>query len=242
MFNKKLQIMKKLLCILWVAMLTMLATTFAQPVVMPVYSYFIVTNKTTNETKSISVNEFTSTGSSSSECNVDFCFGVYDGDQIEITYSPAFSSAKPKLAWSSSNGNLSPETGLTTKLTVERIFSDGTTLTVTCDYKADEMSSYTNVYKINFKNVQTRKRITVSQLTDSEIYIAYANYYEDDVYSCSGKLPTTVLYDSEGNVLSTGYLNGRGIGTLATKGYKGIGIMKVLVNNVEIYAGKITIR
>ena len=229
--------MKKLVSILCVTMLTMLATVLAQPVVMPVYSYFIVTNKTTNETKSISTNQF----SSNKTYDVDFCFGVYNKDQIEVTYSPALSSAKPKLTWSSSNGILLPETGLTTNLKVEGISSNGQTLTITCDYKDDEISSLTTSYKINFPNAHKGKRIYVTNSDIRTIQIFYEDYYKEDVFSCSGQYPTTALYKLDnGEYVSSGRLNALGMGSLTAKG-AGFYVVKVMVNNQVIFTETIRI-
>ena len=241
MFNKKLQIMKKLLCILWVAMLTMFATVFAQAVVMPVYSYFTITNKTTKEVKTVSVNDFTF----NKTYDVLFSKGVYSGDQMEFTYKPALSSFTPQLSWSygwlGSSLNILG-TGLTVGMTIANVPSSdmyNNTLLIKCNYRSDGQSGISEDYIISISQVRQGNRITVKSSEVSEVQVSYEDY---EKVSSAGQHATVALYDIYGNLVSTGYLDALGMSTLSTKGKPGIYIVKVIMNNQVIFNRRIQVK
>ena len=240
--------MKKLTCALLVAMFTMTSMLFAQisggPIVV-VSDYITITNKTTKESKTISTSDFTSAGNNKYTYDVDFCLGVYKNDEIEVTYTPKASLA-PQIAWSYAwNGGFSTTnlgTAFTANLSVSAPF-DKSVLTFTCNYRRNGQSETSIFYNINVKNVHNGNRITLAKYSEREIQVVYAYYAEDCVYSCSGQSPKTSLYilGSE-NPISTGGLNGIGMGTLDTKGNTGTLVVKVFVNNVDIFTGKILVK
>lgn len=240
--------MKKLTYILLVAMFTMTSMLFAQisggPIIV-VSDYVTITNKTTKESKTISTSDFTSEGNNKYTYDVDFCLGVYYGDEIEITYKAKTAILDPKLAWSYSwNGGSSYNLGTasTANLSVNAPF-DKSVLTVTCNYQGNGQSGTSRFYNIRLKNVHNGKRITLAKYSEREIQVAYAYYSEDGVYSCSGQSPKIFLYNPlTGQQISSGGLNAMGIGTLATNGYKGTGIVNVSVNNVNIFSGQIMVK
>ena len=235
--------MKKLTCALLVAMFTMTSMLFAQ-ISGTFNDYITITNKKTQESKKVSIDKFTSEGNNQYTYDVDFCLGVYQGDDIEITYKDRL-SISPRVAWSYSwkNGSYGDlGTAFTANLAVNAPF-DGSVLTFTCNYQGNGQSGTSEFYNIRLKNVHNGNRITLQQMSKTEIQVAYAYYAEDGVWSCSGQRPTISLYSIySDNPISSGSLNAMGIGTLATKGNTGTLVVKVFVNNVDIFTGKIPVK
>lgn len=238
--------MKKLTCTLFVAMLTMVTMAFADT--MP-RSYFTVKNKTTGMVETIQMSQFKKDENGDYICNVDvkeICFGIYKEDQIEVTYTRAFATPT-KLTWYYSLDGTEIEfgTGETAELTVPEASFNENTLILTCASQYNSMTgnnSSPTFYKIRLNNVHNTKRIyTTYSSTSREVLIFYEDY-ETEASSCTNQLPSTALYDISGNLISSGYLNPRGMGTLSTKGKTGILIVKVRINNVEIFTSKIQVK
>lgn len=178
--------MKKLLSILLVTMFTM---AFVQAASMPV-SYFTVKNKTTGLSGVYKLKEFTSIGGRHfARIMESSCLGIYEGDQIEITYTPAIVALTPHLSWTYSWDELSSfefGTGKTVELTVPKPSFDGKTLTVTCEYWEDGLAGSTPVsdfYNFLFANVRTGKRFDVGVDSWNNLFRVTYNHY-DEVKSC----------------------------------------------------------
>ena len=242
MFNKKLQIMKKLLCILWVAMLTMIATVFAQAVVMPVYSYFTITNKTTQENRSINLNDFKKLGKGyQGTISEPFGLGFYGGDQIEVKYEGAISSLKPQLTWSYFIGeNLSEidfATGVTATFSIPKVTSDNQTFMIEGDYT--DAFSGSNVspkpYYITLQDVRNDTRFYCSCAPSTAFRVTYNRYNE--IRSYLTKAPyVTVTNAYSGVQLFSGYMNDNGEITFNTGGRTATVIVSVTVNGVTLPA------
>ena len=89
-------------------------------------------------------------------------------------------------------------------------------------------------------NVINGNRITVKNINASEVQVFYTKY--EDAASYAGQRASTALYDIYGNLVSTGYLDGLGMGTLSTKGKPGIYIVKVMMNNQVIFNQRIQVK
>ena len=241
--------MKKLTCTLLVAMFSMTAMVLAQTIGFPSV-YFTITNKNTQESKMVPANKFTSEGNNKFTHDVDFCLGVYNNDEIEITYTSVLATSTPLWSYFWNNdASYSLGTALTANLSVTNIPYDKSELTVTCNTKGIDGASKS--YNIHFKNVHTGKRVYISYNNVShEVLVFYENYGKE-VVSCANQTATTALFEvpiggngsGSGNMISTGSLNAVGMGTLATKGKTGPFLdVKVFVNNVAIFTEKIAVQ
>lgn len=227
--------MKKLACTLLVAMVTMASMAFAQVIGgVGRGPYFTITNKTTNQVKQASLDDFNFLGCTCYEVN--FSSGVYNGDQIEITYNTY--APTPQLTWYSAwidNPLKSKGTGLTVTIPVENVPSLGNTLLVKCNYQGN---GGPKDYLFYIMNVHSTQRITVKNSGASEVQVSYEDYEKVS----SGQRATIALYDIYGNPVSTGYLDNLGMGTLSTKGKSGIYIVKVTTNDQVIFNQRIQVK
>lgn len=224
-------------------MFTMTSMAFAQISGGPIVEesdYLTITNTTTKESKKVPFSKFTSSGNNKYTYDVDFCLGVYQGDKIEITYTPKV-SLKPQIAWSYSwNGGLSTSLGtaFTANLSVNTVPYNGSDLTITCNYQ-NGIGGASIFYNIHLKNVHDGKRIYIQH--DNTLVRLYYENYAKEVMSCANQFATTALYDLSNNMISTGGFNTFGFGTLAINEHTGILVVKVLVNNVDIFTEKISV-
>lgn len=233
--------MKKLIFTLFVAivsMATMTVRAFDPPVIIPMSEYFMITNKSTDKNIKVSVNDFSSAGTYEAHFSSG---GVYEGDEIEITYNAILSMFTPQLVWFYRwiLEDWKPlKSGLTVTVPVKNVPLIGNVLVVQCDYYGYEQSSPSKRYTIEFPSVQKGNRITVKSSDASEVQVTYNNYEEVS----AGQRASIALYDRYGNKVSGGYLDALGMGTLSTKGKSGIYIVKVTMNNVDIYSETIQVR
>ncbi|MDE7102281.1 MAG: hypothetical protein K2O37_05750, partial [Bacteroidales bacterium] len=128
--------MKKFLSAILVAMATMVTMAFAQ--IGGLFdNYFTITNKTTGEVKKVSADKFTSLGNDKFTYDVDFCLGVYEGDEIEVSYTKLLLETTPQAKWYYSWGESSwgsgsfLENGLKANLKVD---PQQKKLNITCNY------------------------------------------------------------------------------------------------------------
>ena len=244
--------MKKFLCTILVAMLTMVSMTsmaIDPPVIAQWKDYFTITNKTTNAApKKILIDEFTSGLDGTPSCTVNLEGGIYKGEEIEITYHNRTLMGTPYLRWysgwnASNDGSVVPltyrGTGLTKEFTIENIPIHATYFLVKCNYQTDEQSSKTNTY-LMFIKVINGNRITAKSNNASEVQVSYTN--QEDAAAYAGKRVTTALYDIYGNKVSGGYLDAFGTSTLSTKGKPGYYIVKVMVDNRVIFTETIQVK
>ena len=231
--------MKKLTCTLLVAMFSMTAMVLAQTIGFPSV-YFTITNKNTQESKMVPANKFTSEGNNKFTHDVDFCLGVYNNDEIEITSTAVLATSTPLWSYFWNNdASYSLGTALTANLSVTNIPYDKSELTVTCNTKGIDGASQS--YNIHFKNVHNGKRVYISYNNVSrEVLVFYENYGKE-VVSCANQTATATLFDQSGNMISTRSLNAVGLGALATKGKTGALTVKVFVNNVDIFTERIAV-
>ena len=197
--------MKKLTCALLVAMFTMTSMLFAQisggPVIVE-SDYLTITNTTTKESKKVPFHKFTSEGNNKYTYDVDFCLGVYQGDQIEITYKPEVTLV-PQIAWSyfwNNEASYNLGTAFTANLSVNNVPYNGSTLTVTCNYQ-NGISGFSASYNIHFKNVHNVERIQVTRLSNKDFTISYRYY--DEALLCIKQDAKASLYTSTGTVAGT---------------------------------------
>lgn len=234
--------MKKFLCILWVAMLTMFATMFAQPSSTVRESYFVVTNRTTQETHSINLNDFSKyLGMYMGTISEPFGLGFYGGDQIEVKYEGAISSLKPQLTWSYSINDEDlvniPATNLTAAFSIPKVTSDNQSLAINCNY-TDELSGSngSKLYFILFQNrIHNGTRFYCSCAPSTAFRVTYNRYNEVRPYLA--KTPyVTVTNAYSGVQLFSGYMNDNGEITFNTGGRTATVIVSVTVNGVTLPA------
>lgn len=228
--------MKKLTCILLVAMFTMTSMLFAQITGGPIVEesdYLTITNKTTQESKKVPFNKFTAAGNNNYTYDVDFCLGVYQGDQIEITYKPEVTLV-PHIAWSyfwNNDASYSLGTELTANLSVNNVPYNGSTLTATCNYQ-NGISGVSMSYNIHFKNVHNNTRFYSDYDFNNHLLRVTYRYY-NEVSSCLTKAPYVAVYNSfTGIGVLNGSMDNNGIITFNTGSLSGSFIVKVTVNNV----------
>ena len=212
---------------------------------MPV-SQITVKNKTTGNNVPVTLSKF---APSDAEANTfvyqakveDFWLGVYEGDQIEVTYTHAIAEA-PQLAWFYSwEGGSSSDfgTGQTAEFTVPKVSSDGKTLTVICDSKSYAIvgqSAPSKFYKIHFNNVHKGKRFDcLYSSTTCEFRVVYNHY--DEVRDYLTKAPyVTVTNAFSGVTVFSGYMDNNGVITFNAGGKNGTVIVNVTVNGVALPA------
>ncbi len=235
--------MKKILSTILVAMhtnITMLIMTSGVVVPPPVVTWkseFVIRNLNTDETKTVETKEF-----SMEQYNVYFGKGIHEGDWLEITYKPWPTTvphqAKWTYRWGSSSAMKLPD-GLTANVHVTGAsHPSNNTLIVECEYYEVEQPDNSTTYTMNFPNVRKGNQITVKNSDASEVRVTYADYEEVS----SGQRATVALYDIYGNLVSTGYLDALGTGTLSTKRKSGIYIVKVMMNNQVIFNQRIQVK
>lgn len=242
--------MKKLTCTLLMAMFTMTSMLFAQvsggPIIV-VSDYITITNKTTKESKTILTGDFTSEGNNKYTYDVDFCLGVYNGDEIEITYKAKTAILDPNVAWSYSWNNGSSSSlgaALTANLLVNNVPFDKSVLTFTCNYLGNKQNPASRFYNIRIKNVHNVGRVKVTpNHTSKEFLLGYAYY--DELLSCSKQGALASLYTYPyGDPVSSSYFTSiasAGRALLSTGNKSGTYIVTVTVNNTVIYSNTMSI-
>lgn len=242
--------MKKLTCTLWVAVCTMVAMSsmIVNPPVVVFKGNFVIKNLTSNDTIKVELKDF-----SLGKRTVNFSKGVYEGDELEISYNPPplLSSFTYQVAWTYGWGNPSTEkgTGLTEKFRVQNAPYISPTLNifaVACTSSIKERSELIEgqsedleIYTMEFPNVQRGRRVTVKNIDASEVQVVYADY---EKVASAGQRASVSLYDIYGNLVSTGYLDALGMSTLSTKGKPGYYIVKVMVGNRVIFTETIQVK
>lgn len=233
--------MKKLTCTLLVAMLTMvttITTVFAQSKAVG-SAYLVITNKTTQESKTILFSDFNNLWGDY-ECSVPkFPLGIYAGDEIEISYGSNSSIAlKPTLTWKYFIGDREYDggTSLSLKFTVPKRPLDN--LDIRVEFDDQPVLTYPKPtppvhYILNFENQvvnDTRFYSEYSNLTH-ELRVKYVHF--DDVRPYLNKAPFVSWYRSDnGLILGSGYMDRNGTITFDTRGLTGFFIVRVVVNGV----------
>ncbi|MDE5574642.1 MAG: hypothetical protein K2I87_02890 [Bacteroidales bacterium] len=236
--------MKKLTCILLVAMFTMLSMVFAQPSsgTILVSDYITITNTTTQESKTISTSDFTSEGNDKYTYDVDFCLSVYTGDKLEITYKAKTIILDPNVAWtySWSNGfSSSLGSALTANLSVNSVPSNSSVLTFTCNYLGNKQKPTSRFYSIRLKNVHDVERIQVKRDNINKNFIISYRYY-DEALSCIKQDAVAYLYSGGTFITSSSFhaYGDIGVASLSTGNHPAPYIVKVMVNNKSIFTGQ----
>lgn len=203
--------------------------------------YFTITNQTSGDGTTISVEDFSSWGEA-----VTFPLGVYNGDVLVFTYKDLPSPITPQLTWSSAwmGASLaSLGTGKTKEVTVKNVPTStplNNILLVQCDYTTSGFGiSTSKTYLFRIPNVKQGNRVTAKNINASEVQVSYADY---EKVASAGQRASIALYDIYGNLVSTGYLDGLGMGTLSTKGKPGIYIVKVTMNNQVVFNQRIQVK
>ena len=250
--------MKKLACTLLVAMVTMVAMkaiAIEPPVINPppvvtLTPKFVIKNLTSNDAMTVELKDFSPGGT----FDVYFSKGVYEGDELEISYEPLplVSPLTYQVTWTHGWGMPDGEedgTGFTKKFYVKKASYafplQNNKFAVACTSSIEGQSELiwgqveeTKIYTLYFPNVQRGNQITVKNSDASEVQVTYADYEKVS----SGQRATIALYDIYGNPVSTGYLDNLGMGTLSTKGKSGIYIVKVIMNNQVIFNQRIQVK
>ena len=230
--------MKKILSILLVAMFTMVTMSsmiIDPPPVVVFVGNFVVRNQSSGETITVDNRNFSSKG----EYTVNFSEGIYEEDELEITYNPPASLVPLQAVWF--RGWRSADeylcSGFRTDFRVlYPILPSDNTLAVACKEYVEGKNENPTIRILYFPNVKRGRRVTVTNSDASEVQVTYANYEE---VASTGQRATVALYDIYGNPVSTGYLDNLGMCTLSTKGKPGIYIVKVTMNNQVIFNQRI---
>ena len=226
-------------------MATTVSTVFAQSKVGG-SEYIVVTNKTTQESKTIMLGDFNNLWGDY-ECSVPkFPLGIYADDEIEISYgSNSLIALNPCLTWKYFIGSDDYDggTSLSLKFTVPKKPSDNLDLRVEFDYQMYITYPQTTPpthYTLNFENKvvnDTRFYSLYSNLTH-ELLVKYVHFNELIPYL---KQPPVVSWyrSDNGLVLGSGSMDRNGTITFDTRGLTGVFIVKVVVNGVTLPTEKI---